>query len=87
MFQSRMRCLPEAATGLKAVAQDGIAWFDAQLAGRRYIAGDRFTLADILLFAFLDFGRNVGQPLDTAFTNVTAWFDRVGERPAFQPAT
>lgn len=86
MFQSRMRCLPEAAAGLKAVAQDGIAWFDAQLAGRRYIAGDRFTLADILLFAFLDFGRLVGQPLDPAHAHVAAWFDRVGQRPAFQPA-
>ncbi len=87
MFEARMRCLPEAATGLKAVAQDGIRWFDTQLGGRRYLAGDRFTLADILLFAFLDFGRNVGQPIDPACTNVIAWFDRVAERPAFQPAT
>ncbi len=87
MFEARMRCLPEAAAGLKAVAQDGIRWFDAQLVGRRYLAGDRFTLADILLFAFLDFGRNVGQPIDQACTNVIAWFDRVAERPAFQPAT
>jgi len=86
LFEPRMRCLPEAAAGLKAVAQDGIKWFDAQIAGRRYIAGDRFTLADIILFAFLDFGRTVGQPLDPAFANVAAWFDRVAERPAFQPA-
>ena len=86
LFEPRMRCLPEAAAGLKAVAQDGIKWFDAQIAGRRYIAGDRFTLADIILFAFLDFGRTVGQPLDPAFVNVAAWFDRVAERPAFQPA-
>ena len=27
-------------------------------------SGDRFTLADILLFSFVDFGGQVGQPLD-----------------------
>jgi glutathione S-transferase len=85
MFEQRMRCLPEAAAGLKAVAQDGIAWFDAQIAGRPYIVGDRFTLADIMLFAFLDFGRAVGQPFDPKNTHVAAWFDRVSKRPAFQP--
>ena len=87
MFEQRTRCLPEAAAGLKAVAQDGIAWFDAQIAGRQYIAGDRFTLADIMLFAFLDFGRAVGQPFAPENRHVAAWFDRVSKRPAFQPDT
>jgi glutathione S-transferase len=81
LFESRMRCLPEAAPGLKAVAQDGIAWFDEHLKGP-WIAGDRFTLADILMFAFLDFGAVVGQPLDPKFKNVGAWFERVKARPS-----
>jgi glutathione S-transferase len=58
-----MRVLPEAAAGLKALAQDGLKWLDALIAGRDFIAGDTLTLADILLFAFLDFGVSVGQPL------------------------
>ena len=73
MFEQRTRCLPEAA--------------DAQIAGRQYIAGDRFTLADIMLFAFLDFGRAVGQPFAPENRHVAAWFDRVSKRPAFQPDT
>ena len=56
LFQPRMRCLPEAAAGLKAVAQDGLKWLDPLIADRAFIAGDRLTLADIMLFAFLDFG-------------------------------
>jgi len=81
LFESRLRCLPEAAPGLKLVARDGLEWFEAQFKGP-WIAGDRFTLADILLFSFLDFGGQVGQPLDPAFAKLTDWFGRVKERPS-----
>jgi glutathione S-transferase len=81
LFESRMRCLPDAAPGLKAIAKDGEEWLEGQFKGP-WIAGDRFTLADILLFAFLDFGGQVGQPLDPAFGKITDWFARVKERPS-----
>jgi len=81
MFEKRMRCLPEASPGLKAIAKDGEQWLEGQLNGQ-WIAGDRFTLADILLFAFVDFGGTVGQPLDPAFAKLTDWFGRVKERPS-----
>lgn len=81
MFQSRMRCLPEASPGLKAIAQDGIQWFENNMKGP-WLAGDRFTLADVLLFSFLDFGAVVGQPLDPKFTKINDWFNRVKARPS-----
>jgi len=81
MFESRMRCLPEAAPGLKAVAQDGIAWLEANFKGP-WITGGRFSLADILLFAFIDFGIVVGQPLDPQYAKVGEWFARVKARPS-----
>ena len=82
LFENRMRCLPEAADGLKACAQDRLTWLDGLLEGKEFIAGDRFTLADIHLFCFLDFGTQVGQPLNADNANVAAWFDRVKARPA-----
>ncbi|MEO0981080.1 MAG: glutathione S-transferase family protein [Pseudomonadota bacterium] len=82
LFKDRMRCLPEAADGMKACAQDKLEWLDAQIEGRDYIAGDRFTLADILLFCFQAFAATVGQPLNPEFKNLSAWFERVGARPA-----
>jgi glutathione S-transferase len=81
LFQNRLRGLPEAAPGLKLVARDGIEWIEGQFKGP-WIAGDRFTLADIVLFAFLDFGGQVGQPLDPAFTKIGEWFARVQARPS-----
>lgn len=84
LFEPRLRCLPEAAEGLKATAQDGIRWLDPLIAGRSFIASDAVSLADIMLFAFLDFGATVGQPIDPAATNVQRWYERMKSRPSAQ---
>ena len=82
MFQSRMHCIPHAADDFKAIAQQKLAWLDGQIAGREFVCGDRLTMADILLFAFLDFGNGVGQPLNPALTQVAAHFARMKARPS-----
>jgi len=82
MFKDRMRTIPQAADDLKAVAQDGLELFDQCLAGRTWIAGARFTLADIALYSMVDFFALVGQPLDPKLSNLGAWFARVGARPS-----
>jgi glutathione S-transferase len=82
-FEKRIVCAPEASPGLKMIAANRLQWLDGQMAdGRKYLCGDRFTLADMVLFCWIDFGNQVGQPLDTANGNVVAWFARVGERPS-----
>ncbi len=82
IFESRMRVLPEAADGLKALVRDNLAWLDGLLAGRSWIARDRFTVADVILYCALDFGRSVEQAFDPALRNVAGWFDRVASRPS-----
>ncbi len=82
MFRERIRCLPEAADGLKAIAQDKLTWLDGLMAGKTFVVGERFTLADVLLFAFLEFGERVGQQLPAERKNLTAWYARVAERPS-----
>ena len=81
LFQNRVHCIPQAADDLKAIAKERLAWLDGLIAGRQYITGDKFSLADILLFAFLEFGAQVGQPLDPADKNLVAWQARVAARP------
>lgn len=82
MFQDRIHCIPQAADDLKASAQKKLTWLDRQMEGRQYIAGDRFSLADILLFCFVDFGTQVKQPLNPENKNVMAWYERVKARPS-----
>jgi glutathione S-transferase len=82
LFKTRMRILPEASAGLKAIVQDKLKWLDAQLEGKEYIAGNRFTVADIILYCALDFGGSVGQKIDPSQKNVNTWFKRVESRPS-----
>lgn len=82
MFQDRVHCIPQAADDLKAIAQEKLTWLDGLIAGRQWICGDRFTLADILLFCFLDFGTQVGQAINQDNKNIVAWFERVKARPS-----
>jgi glutathione S-transferase len=82
LFQNRIRCIPQAADDLKKTAQDKIAWLDGLMAGRQWVCGERFTLADIMLFAFLDFGAQVGQPINPEFHAITAHHARMKARPS-----
>jgi glutathione S-transferase len=84
-FEKRIPVVPEASPGLKMIAANRLAWLNGQMAdGREYLCGKRFTLADILLYCWLDFGALVGQPIDPANTHIKAWFDRVAQRPSLK---
>jgi len=83
MFAPRMRVLPEeVAPVLKQIAVDGLGYIEAQIGDQPWIVGDRFTLADILLFSFVEFGALVGQPLPDELPRLAAWRARVAARPS-----
>jgi len=64
------------------IAANRLQRLDGQIAGKEFLRGTRFSLADILLYCWVDFGGQVGQPLDPANANIAAWFVRVGQRPS-----
>jgi len=82
MFKDRIRVIPEAAEGLAALGQDGLEKLDGLLGSGPFLAGDRFTLGDIVLYCFLDFAKGVGQSVNPEHKNVGAWFERVSARPS-----
>ncbi len=82
LFKDRITTLPEAAEGLKRVAQEKLTWLDGLLGDKQFVCGDRITLADVLLYCFLAFGAQVGQPLNPANTHIKAWFERMAARPS-----
>lgn len=81
-FQDRVHCIPEAADGLKETARKNLVWLDGLMGEKPFIAGDKLTMADIQLFPFLEFAAKVGQPLDPANKNLTAWMGRMKARPS-----
>ena len=83
LFASRMKLVgAEGAAELKAIARDRLLWLDSLLAGRQFVCGDRFSLADVLLFTFLAFGGEVGQPIPDEAAWTRAWFERIKARPS-----
>jgi glutathione S-transferase len=82
LFENRIHVIPHAADDFKKIAQDWLTKLDGMIGDNEFICGDRFTLADILLFGFLEFGAGVGQPLDAKCERLQAWYARVAARPS-----
>ncbi|QUS38764.1 glutathione S-transferase family protein [Tardiphaga alba] len=83
-FETRIVCVPEAAPGLKKIIADRLTWLDGQMGDRPFIAGDRFTMADIVLYCWLDFADKVKQPWDRGNAKVAAWFELVSARESIK---
>ncbi len=56
------------------------------LQGREYLVADRFTLADIALYAYTHVAPEGGVSLD-AYPNICAWIARVAAQPRHAPIT
>lgn len=83
MFASRMSLVSlEAAAELKKLAQEKLMWLDGEMQGRTWICGERYTMADAMLLAFLDFGASVGQAMPAEATWLPEWHKRAAARPS-----
>ncbi len=59
------------------------AWFNQVLERQPWIAGERFTIADITAFCAIEFARLMKfQPVREGLAALQAWRDRVAERPS-----
>ena len=81
-FKDRLRLIPQAADALKTLAQERITWLDGQIEGKEFICGNRFSLADIMFYCFLNFGTTVGQPLNEDNKNIVNLFNNIHSRPS-----
>jgi glutathione S-transferase len=82
IFRERTHCIPEAAEGMKERGRKGMQWIDGLIEDGRWLAGDRFTTADICLYVYIDALRGMNQPIPPGCARLEAWFTRVSLRPA-----
>ena len=61
-------------------------WLDDLLSRQPYVAGERFTVADITLLCVLDFAKGLMRlrPGKEGLGQLQAWRERMAERPALQ---
>ena len=82
LFESRIRTIPHAAGDFKTLAQEKLTWLNGLMDGREFVCGNRLTLADILLYVFLEFGASVGQPINPANANLVRMVEAMKARPS-----
>lgn len=78
--------MPEEA---KAIARTRLAsrleWLDREMAGKTWLTGEHFSVADGYLFAVTGWSKGLGVDM-APYPNINAWRERVAARPAVQEA-
>ena len=80
-YRGRVEQVPEVATWSRARALQTMAWLDGELAERSHIAGDDYTLADIVAQCACVLGKAVGLRIPPEKTHLSRWFTLVSARP------
>jgi len=79
----RIKQSPEFAEIMREHIDTRFEWLDGELANREYIAGARFSVADITALCAIDFARVSAIRIDAAkYANLAAWHQRVSDRPS-----
>ena len=81
-FKGRIEQCPEYAEVCKRQAIQNMAWLDEALADRKYIAGDRYTVADITALCGVDFGKVSKITIQPDQKNLARWHETVSARPS-----
>lgn len=81
-FKGRIEQCPEYAEVSKRQAIQNMAWLDEALADRKFIAGDRYTIADITALCGVDFGKVSKITIQPDQKNLARWYEEVSARPS-----
>lgn len=76
--------LPELITRGRARMERFFRKFDTQLAGREFVASDRFTVADITTLTSVDFAKWSGMEIPEDCLHLRRWHAAVSARPSAQ---
>lgn len=83
-FAGRIPQVPEWGEVNRRAAEERMGWLDRELATREFIAGERFTIADITALCAVDFGRVSKIRIQPEHANLARWHAAVSARPSAQ---
>jgi glutathione S-transferase len=81
-FKGRIPQVPEYGAVCKNAALKRMEWLDKELASREFIAGSRYSIADITALVGIDFGRTTGIKILPEQKNLMRWHQAVSSRPS-----
>ena len=81
-FKGRIPQVAEYGEVCRGWALERLAWLDEVLADREFVAGDRYTIADITALVGIDFGRVSKIGIQPEQKNLARWHEAVSARPS-----
>lgn len=81
-FASRYVQSPEVADEARRLARERLAWLDGVLAGRAWVAGERFSIADITALVAIDLGTASVFEIQPEQEHLLRWHAAVSCRPS-----
>jgi glutathione S-transferase len=81
-FKGRIPQVAEYGELCRSAAEKRLAWLDEVLADHKFIAGNRFTVADITALCGIDFGRVSKIVIQPEQKNLARWHEAVSSRPS-----
>jgi glutathione S-transferase len=81
-FKGRIPQVAEYGELCRSTARERLAWLDGELAEREFIAGDRYSIADITALVGIDFGRPSEIGIAPDQKNLARWYQTVSARPS-----
>ena len=82
MAQFEVPQIPQWAEANKPRVAEFLAFLDRELAGRKFIAGDRFTVADVTALVAIDFMKAAKLDLPESYKHIRRWHAEVSARPS-----
>ena len=81
IFQGRYKQFPDYGEAQRAVVNQRLERMDRELSGNQFVAGDRFTIADITALVAIDIGGLLaGIKISPEFAHLTRWHNVVSSR-------
>ncbi|MBW2281862.1 MAG: glutathione S-transferase [Deltaproteobacteria bacterium] len=81
-FKGRIPQVAEWGEVMREAANKRLEWLDSVLADREWVAGERFTIADITAMVGIDFGRVSGIRIADDQKNLARWHAAASARPS-----
>ncbi len=81
-FKGRIPQVAEYGEVCRKSAESRLRWIDGELAGRTFVAGERYTIADITLLVGIDFGRVSNIRIAPEQKSLQRWYEQVSSRPS-----
>jgi glutathione S-transferase len=82
IFTTRIKQIPEVAEASRDASLAQMRLIDDLIASRPFIAGQRYTIADITAQVAIRLSEFAGLPLDPANNNLARWYSEVSARPS-----